>query len=200
MIINTIGATVTAIVALVFAVTKFTQGAWIVLLLVPLMVALFFRIHRHYCRVAERLSLTNFAARPVTRRHRVILPISGVHQGTINALHYAQLLSDDVTAVHISIDAAEAEKLEEKWDLWGEGVRLVVLNSPYRLMLDPLLQYIEQLSAQCLPNETITVVVPQFVTRHWFGNLLHTQTAMLLRLALLFKPGIVVTDVPYQLD
>jgi amino acid transporter len=199
-VINAVGAAATAVVMLVFAVTKFSQGAWIILLLIPLLVGLFFRIHRHYRRVAQRLSLNTFVARPVNRRHRVIVPISGVHQGTLSALHYAQLLSDDVTAVHVSIDPVEAEKIEQKWQYWGEGVRLVVLNSPYRVMLDPLLQYIVQLAAQCQPNETITVVVPQFVTRQWFDNLLHTQTAMLLRLALLFKPGIVVTDVPYQLD
>jgi amino acid transporter len=200
MALNAFGSLMTAIVMVVFAATKFSQGAWIVLLLIPLLVALFFRIHHHYRHLAARLSLATHEGQPRSRRHRVILPISGVHQGTLAALRYARLLSDDVTAVHISVDPIEARKVEEKWELWGEGVRLMILDSPYRLMLDPLLGYIEQIASQSLPTDTITIVVPQFVTRNWFDNLLHTQTAMLLRLALLFKPNIVVTDVSYQID
>jgi amino acid transporter len=200
MAVNGFGAVMTAVVMVVFAVTKFSQGAWIVLLLIPLLVVLFFRIHHHYRRLAARLSLTRHEGQPRSRRHRVILPISGVHQGTLAALRYARLLSDDVTAVHVSVDPVETRKLEEKWDIWGEGIRLVVLDSPYRLMLDPLLDYVEQIASQSQQTDTITIVVPQFVTRNWFDNLLHTQTAILLRLALLFKPNIVVTDVSYQVD
>ena len=127
-------------------------------------------------------------------------PISGVHQGTLAGLHYAQLLSNDITAVHVSIDPVQAERLEQRWETWGEGVRLVVLESPYRLMHEPLLRYIRQLALARQPNEIITVVVPQFVPKRWFDNLLHTQTATFLRLALLFIPGVIVTDVPYQVD
>jgi hypothetical protein len=100
----------------------------------------------------------------------------------------------------VALDPIEAERVRQKWEIWGEGVRLVILESPYRLMIEPLAEYIEQLLAQRQPNETITVVVPQFVPKHWFDNLLHTQTALLLRLALLFHRGIVVTDVPYHVD
>jgi hypothetical protein len=128
----------------------------------------------------------------------VIIPISAVHRGTLAALHYAHSLSHDVTAVFVSMDPAEAEKVRQKWELWGDGVRLVILDSPYRLLLEPLLSYIEEISSQRQPNEIITIVVPQFIPRRWWNNLLHTHTAMLLRLALLFKPGIVITDVPYQ--
>ena len=128
------------------------------------------------------------------------MPISGVHRGTLAALRYARALSDDVTAVYVSIDPAETERMQRKWDLWGEGVRLVILSSPYRLLLEPLLAYIEEIATQRQPNETITIVVPQFVPRRWWRNFLHSQTATLLRLALLFKRGIVITDVPYQVD
>jgi hypothetical protein len=130
----------------------------------------------------------------------VILPISGVHRGTLAALRYARSLSDDVTAVHICTDAAEVERLNRKWESWGNGVRLVILDSPYRLFLEPLVGYIEEIAAQRQPNETLTIVVPQFVPGHWWHNLLHAQAAMLLRMVLLSKPGIVITDVPYQLD
>lgn len=200
IIVNGFGALCTAVVTLVFAVTKFRDGAWIVLLLIPLLVLSFSAINRHYRRLAGHLSLDNYAEPPRFARHRVILPISGVHQGTLAALRYACALSDDVTAVHVSIDPAEAERIRQKWEIWGQAVRLVILESPYRLMIEPLLQYIEDIAAQRQPNETITVVVPQFVPKRWWHNLLHAQTATWLRLALLFRPGIVVTDVPYQVE
>ncbi|HSB90527.1 MAG TPA: APC family permease [Anaerolineales bacterium] len=198
MTVNGLGSVATAVVALVFAVTKFSEGAWIVLLLTPLVVATFFAIHRHYRVLAENLSLEDYGAPPHVHRHRVIIPISGVHRGTLAALRYARSLSDDVTAVHVSIEPAEAQKVQEKWERWGEGTRLVLLDSPYRLMIEPLLDYVEEIAAHRQPNETITIVVPQFVPRRWWANLLHAQTALWLRMALLFKPGIVITDVPYQ--
>jgi len=194
------GAVATALVALIFAVTKFVDGAWIVILLVPVLVFTFSRIHHHYQGLAKHLSLEDYGAPPPVPRHRVILPLSGVHRGTVAALRYALLLSDDVTAVHVSIDPDEAKRVKDKWELWGEGVRLVILDSPYRLMLEPLLGYIEEVAAQRQPNEAITIVVPQFVPKRRWTNVLHTQTAFMLRLVLLFRPGIVVTDVPYQVE
>ena len=200
MIINGIGALATAIVMMVFAVTKFAGGAWVVLIVSPLLVLMFSGIHRHYQRLAASLSLENFGPPGRTVRHRVIMPLSGVHRGSLLALRYARTLSDDITAVHVSIDPEEAEKIQRKWETWGEGVRLVILDSPYRLLIEPLLNYIEEISKLRQPNEVITIVVPQFVPRKWYHNLLHTQTAVVLRLALLFKRGIVVTDVPYHVD
>jgi len=198
--INGFGALSTAVVAVVFAVTKFAEGAWVVLILMPLLILAFSAIHRHYRHLARRLSLDAFGAPPPVLRHRVILPLSGVHRGTLEALRYARRLSDDVTAVHVSTDPAEAEKVRAKWEQWGEGVRLVILDSPYRLLLEPLLAYVQEIADHRQPNETITIVVPQFVPRHWWNSLLHTRTANMLRLALLFKPGIVITDVPYQVE
>jgi amino acid transporter len=200
MIINGFGSVCTFVVMIVFASTKFRDGAWVVVLLTPLLVSGFFAIHHHYKDLARRLSLENLDSLPRIKRHRVILPIGGVHRGTMAALAYARSLSDDVTAVHVSMDEAEAEKVKSKWDFWGDGVRLVLLDSPYRLMLEPLLDYIEEVSAKRLPNETLTIVVPQFVPRRAWHNLLHMQTALVLRVALLFKPGIVVIDVPYHVD
>jgi hypothetical protein len=198
MLINGFGAVMTAVVALVFAVTKFRDGAWIVLILIPVLVLMFSAIHRHYRTLAKDLSLDEFGAPARTGRHRVILPIGGVHRGTLAALEYAQSLSDDITAVHVSTDPVEAAKVQEKWAEWGEGVRLVVLDSPYRLLAEPLLEYIEEIEATRQPNDTITIVVPQFVPKNWWANALHTQTAFMLGLALRFKPGIVITNVPYQ--
>jgi hypothetical protein len=199
MAINGFGAVCTAAVAVIFAVTKFRDGAWMVVLLIPLLVALFLAIQRHYATLGRKLSLDDWGAPPRIRRHRVIVPVSSVHRGTLVALHYARSLSDDVTAVHVSSEAVGADELRRTWARWGDGVRLVVLDSPYRLLLEPLLDYIEQIAAQRQRNETLTIVVPQFVPRRKWHNLLHAQTAAFLRLALLFRPGIVITSVPYQL-
>jgi hypothetical protein len=196
--VNGFGAVCTAVVAVVFAATKFRDGAWIVVVTTPLMVATFFAIHRHYRRLAQSLSLQHDRQPIGIKRHRVILPISGVHEGTLAALSYARALSTDVTAVYVSIDPDEADKIQSKWEVWGEGVRLVILESPFRLLLEPLMDYIEEISAKRQPNEIITIVVPQFVPHVWWHNLLHMQTATLLRFALLFKRGIVITDIPYQ--
>jgi len=200
MLINGLGALFTAVVTLVFAATKFQEGAWVVVFSTPALVGVFFAIHRHYRELARNLSLEDYGGPPMGRRNRVILPISGVHRGTLAALRYARSLSDDVTAVHVTIDAAEAERVRGKWETWGEGVRLVILDSPYRLLLEPLLAYIEEILSRRQPNDTVTIVVPQFVPRRWWHNLLHTQTALLLRLALLFRPGLVITDVPYHVE
>ncbi|MDI6768395.1 MAG: APC family permease [Anaerolineales bacterium] len=199
MVINGFGAVCTAVVVAVFSVTKFSDGAWMVLILLPLLILMFSLIHRHYSTLAKRLSLEVFAgAAPRATRHRVILPLSGVHQGSLEALRYARRLSDDITAVHVSIDPDEAVKLRQKWENWGEGVRLVILDSPYRLFIEPLLKYVEEILTHRQPDETITIVVPQFIPSKAWHNLLHTNTATLLRNELLSRPGIIITDVPYQ--
>ncbi|MGB4781399.1 APC family permease [Candidatus Methylomirabilis sp.] len=198
--INGFGSFCTAVVMLVFTITKFRDGAWIVVLLVPAMVVVFCAIHHHYRDLAAHLSLEDFGPPQRMSRHRVIMPISGVHRGTVAALRYARSLSDDITAVYVSMDPAEAERVRSKWEWWGEGVRLMVLHSPYRLFLEPLVGYIEEIAAQRQPNETITIVVPQFVPRRRWHNLVHSQAAIWLRMALMFKQGIVITNVPYQLE
>lgn len=200
LVINGFGAFCTLVVTIVFGATKFRDGAWIVIVLIPAMVAGFFAIHRHYKKLAASLSIKRYGKRTLVKRHRVILPLSGVHEGTLAALQYARALSKDITAVYVSIDPEETEKVRKKWETWGEGIRLVILESPYRLLLEPLLDYIGEITSKRQPNEMITIVVPQFVPRVWWHNLLHAQTATWLRLALLFKPGIVITDVPYQVE
>jgi hypothetical protein len=137
---------------------------------------------------------------PRMLRHRIILPINAIHQGTLTALRYAHSLSDDVTAVHISVDAAETEKLQRVWQSAGEGVRLVILPSEHDMLLEPLLKYILSIMALRQHNETITIVVPQSIRPRWWTNLMRTQMAVLLRLSLPFETGVVITDVPYQLE
>jgi amino acid transporter len=200
MFINGFGAVCTAIVMCVFAITKFRDGAYIILILIPLLILFFSSIHRHYTNVAHSLSLEHYGEPPpYMTRHRVIVPMSAVHQGVLAALRYARMLSDDVTAVHVSLEPAETEKVRKKWEIWGRGTRLVIVDSPYRLFMEPLLAYIEEILASRQPNETITIVVPQFVPRKRVYNVLHMQTAEILRRELLATPGVVITEVPYQI-
>src|ERR1044071_7263620 len=196
--INGLGSVTTAIVTLIFAITKFVDGAWIIVLLLPAIVFSFYAIHSHYASLAKDLSLEHYGEPPPARRHRVIMPISAIHQGTLDALEYALSLSRDVTAVHISIDPDQTEKLRHKWGGWGKGARLVVIESPYRTFLEPFLEYVNELCSILQPNERLTIVVPQFIPRHWWHNALHMQTAFWLRFMLLNKRGIVITEVPYQ--
>ena len=199
MIVNGFGGFCTAIVMIIFAVTKFREGAWVVLIIIPLLVKIFFTVHHHYQDLASHLSLDKFRGLPARQtRHRVILPVSGIHQGALEALRYAKLLSDDVTAVHVSLDPAEAEKVQKKWKTWGEGTRLIILDSPFRLLVEPLLAYIEDIVKSRQPNETITIVVPQFRPSKRWHQALHMRTADVLRQELLSTHGVVVTDVPYH--
>ncbi len=198
LVINGFGALCTAMVMVVFAITKFKDGAWIIIILVPVLVTIFFRIHHHYKHVADKLSLQHYHSVSI-KRHRVIVLIAGVHRGSLAALTYARMLSDDVTSLHVSTDPLESKKVREKWEMYGEGTRLVMLESPYRLLIEPVMNYIEQLLNKRMPNEIITVVVPQFVPKHWWENFLHSQTAMMLRMAFMFKPGLVIIEVPYQI-
>lgn len=198
MIVNGFGALCTMIVMFMFAITKFKDGAWIIIVLVPLMVSGFFSIHHHYKKLAHKLSLENYSHSIRISRHRVIVLLAGVHRGSLAAVAYARTLGPDVTAVHVAVDAQEAKKVKEKWSIYGEGTRLVVLESPFRLLIEPVMDYLDKINAVRKANELVTIVVPQFVPKHWWENLLHNQTALMLRFALIFKPNIVIVEVPYQ--
>jgi hypothetical protein len=200
MMINGFGAVVTFFVTIIFAVTKFADGAWVVVILLPILVVVFFSIHRHYQNLAGYLTLEKYTGQHHIGRHRVIVPIASVHQGTLKALKYAESLSKDVTAVHVSIDDEEAIKLQNKWENWGDGVRLVILESPYRLMIEPLIDYVNELSINRLENEMITIVIPQFIPRRFWTNALHMRTADTLRKVLMGQKDIVIVEVPYQVD
>lgn len=200
MVINGFGSICTAVVAVVFGVTKFAHGAWMVIIIIPVLVILFGMIHHHYRSLARRLSLEHYGAPPNVIRSRVILPIAGVHRGTMAAIRYAKTLTPDITAVYVSTDPEETLRVQEKWEIWGEGIRLVIIESSYRRFIEPLLGYIDEIYQKRQPNEVITIVVPQFVPRESWTNLLHTNTAATLRKALLFRKNIVITNVPYLVD
>ncbi|HEY7291865.1 MAG TPA: APC family permease [Vicinamibacterales bacterium] len=195
--VSGLGAVVTGIVLLVVAVTKAHEGAWITLLLIPLAVLFFRATHRHYQVVAAQLSLQDWSAHP-PRRNVVVVPISGIQRAVVEALDYARSLSPDVRAVYVNIDPVTTEQLKARWPEWGNGVPLVVLESPYRSLMEPLLDYIEHLYAEH-PGDYVTIVLPEFVPARWWHNLFHNQRALLIKGALLFKPNTVVTSVPFHL-
>jgi len=196
-LINGIGALFTTVVLVVVAVTKFAEGAWVIVTLIPLLVIHFRSIHWHYALVAVQLSLKGWSPSGV-RHSTVIVPIGGVHRAVLQALEYARSLSPDVRAVYVDVDPKTTAELRQEWDRWGEGVPLIVLQSPYRSLMEPLLEYIEQVDAE-RPDDFITIVLPEFVPARWWHHLLHNQRALLIKGALLFKPNTVVTSVPFHL-
>ena len=197
--INGAGACLTAVVTVVIAATKFTHGAWIVVILVPILVVVFQKVNRHYALVADQLSLDGYGG-PPTIRHTVLVPIGDVHRGVVNAVQYAKLLSPEAKAVYVETDPALTRKIEEKWTKWGMGVPLIILTSPYRSLLTPLLEYIDHLQEQQGEvRRVVTIVIPEFIPAHWWQHLMHNQTALLIKGALLFRKDVIVTDVPYHL-
>lgn len=196
--VNALGAVATAVVLVVFVVTKFIHGAWIVVVVIPLLVLMFRSIHKHYLGVAKELSTEGLEQlRPV--KNVVLVPISGIHRGVIRALQYAKSISpDDVIAVYVDFDEETTTKLRDKWETWGAGIRLVVLPSPYRELTRPLLRFINRIERR-RDDDIITVVLPEFVPRRWWQHLLHNQSSLLLKGALLFREGVIVTSVPYHL-
>jgi amino acid transporter len=198
IVINAVGAIATFVVLCVFIATKFIHGAWIVVVVIPLLVLMFRSIHKHYVGVAKQLS-TEGLEEVHSIRHTVIVPISGIHRGVIAALQYAKAIAPDhVLAVYVDFDEEATAKLREKWDRWGVGAKLVVLPSPYRELTKPLLRYISRIERKH-DNDMITVVLPEFIPARWWQHLLHNQSSLLLKGALLFKEGVIVTSVPYHL-
>lgn len=197
--INGLGAVATFVVLCVFIITKFMHGAWIVVVVIPLLVVMFRAIHRHYQGVARQLSTEGLEPLHLIK-NTVIVPISGIHRGVINALQYAKAISPNgVKAVYVDFDEEATHKLREKWDQWGSGVELVVLPSPYRELTRPLLRYINRLRRKGDDN-FVTVVLPEFIPARWWQQLLHNQSSLLLKGALLFRKSVVVVSVPYHLE
>lgn len=199
MIVNGLGAVTTGMVAIVVAVAKFQLGAWIILVLIPLLICLFIGINRHYQSVRDQLTLERFN-QPLTPPHSpyVVVPVDDLHRGTLQALSYARSLSPSVVAVSVTDDMEAAARLRRRWERWGGEVPLVILESPYRSLIGPLLSYLDGLQAEH-GGDPITVVLPEFVPRHWWEFLLHNQSALRIKAALFTRPNTVVVDVPFHL-
>jgi amino acid transporter len=198
-LLNGTGALATGVVALIIGLTKFTHGAWMVVVLLPCMIAVFVTIRRHYEDVAVQLSVEGVTRRLPLAGHSVLMLVGDVHRGMLPALQYAQALSPSARGVYVEVDPEQTRRFEERWAKFSEGMPLVVLRSPYRAVTGPLLEYLDLLQSQ-EPNQVITIVLPEFVPARWWQHLLHNQTALLIKAALLFRKGVVVTNVPYHLE
>ena len=205
-LINGLGAVITLIVMMVIAVTRFTHGAWIVIVLVPLMVITFFGIHRHYIRFRSILaaSRVDFIG---PRRNRVVVLVSGIHAGVVQALNYAKVIAEhgEVEALTVDFpdekgrDSAALEKLRSDWPNYCEGIPLRAIRSPYRKVVEPIVNDLIRMR-KAEPEYTITVILPEFITGHWWANLLHNQTAWRIKGTLLLMPKIIVISIPYHVE
>jgi amino acid transporter len=205
MLANGVGALATGVTLLVVGITKFLEGAWITVFLIPLLVLLFLRIRTHYQRVSEQLSMDGLppTLRPIPAL-RVVIPISGVHRGIIDAMRYASTISNDVTAVYVELEPEETEMVRERWSRLWPDIPLVVISSPYRSFIQPLLDFLDQTDQAHNDGQQATVILPEFVPAHWWQSLLHNQTAWLIKAALLYHrrslgfPRVII-DVPFHL-
>jgi amino acid transporter len=204
-VINAIGALVTGLTVVIIAVTKFVDGAWITLIVIPSVIVLFLRIRSHYAEVAQELSLRGLppSLKPVPLS-RLVIPVASVHRGVIIAVDYAQGISSNITAVHVEMDPGSGEALRQDWEQWFPDIPLVVLPSPYRSMIGPLLEYLDRTDEEHNDGQLATLVLPEFVPARAWQGLLHNQTAWLTKAALLYRRRTgnlarVVIDVPYYL-
>jgi uncharacterized membrane protein len=195
--VNGFGAIVTGVVLLIVAATKAAEGAWIIILMIPVLVTIFEITRRHYDHVARELTLRDWRPAPAGR-HVALVPIGGLQRAVVQALRYARTLTTDVRAVYVEIDPQATAALRQQWSEWGQGIDLVILESPFRSLMEPLLEYIENLQ-RSEPDGYVTVILPEFIPQRVWQHLLHNQHALLIKGALLFKPRVVVTSVPFHL-
>ncbi len=200
ILINGAGATATGIVLVIVAVSKFTVGAWLPIVVIPAIIALFLAIRRHYDRVASILTVEPHEVRPVRMNHTVVVLVGRIHKGVLHALAYARSLRPEhLAAVYVSYDDEDRERIERQWEQFNLDVPLEIVASPYRELVEPVNRFLDELDARW-ENDTITVVIPEFVVGKWWEQILHNQSALFLKGKLLFRKGVVVTSVPYHVD
>jgi amino acid transporter len=197
--INAFGMVLTGFVLILVLVTKFTKGAWISIVAMAVIYALMVAIRKHYDRVARELEPTE--ERPIlpARNHAVVL-VSKLHQPTLRALAYAKATRpDSLTALTVNVDTNDTRLIQDEWERRGIGTRLTVVDSPYREITRPIIDYVKR-QREDAPRDIVTVYIPEYVVGHWWENLLHNQSALRLKARLLFEPGVMVTSVPWQLS
>ncbi len=193
--LNGLGALATAIVTVIQVATKFTEGGWIVVLLIPLIIAVVQAIHLHYRRF--RVAVAFRGRSPLhPQSHVIVVPVNEINKASAAALIYASSLSSNVRAVHIEVDPTRTPALEREWDRWDIGFELEIVASPFRSVLRPLADYVDALQAAD-PGTLVTVVTPELVPRHWWEHFLHNKTSLFIRTAFLSRPNVVVVAVPY---
>ncbi len=198
-LVNGFGALATSIAVIIITRTKFASGAWVVVLIIPVMVLTFHKIHRHYTDIAAELDPNGCKCyqkvKPI-----VIIPIANINRVVVNTIEYAKSLTDNIIPVHICIDEEGADRLKEEWKKWNFDVELLVIPSPYRSIFGPLLRFIDRAEAKAATDERVTVLIPEFVTRKWWQYFLHNQTGLWLKTLLLWRKDIVISSVPYHLS
>jgi hypothetical protein len=205
LLINGLGALVTGSALLIIGYSKFVQGAWISILLIAIIVAALLAIRAQYRKISEQLTLRGLppSLRPMPRP-RVVIPLSGVHRGTIEAVNFARSLTDNLTAVYVEIDPDFSESIHKEWENWYPDIPLVTVPSPYRSIVAPLLEYLDRTDQEINDGQQAVLILPEFVPAHWWQGFLHNQTAWLIKMALLygkrhFGYQRVIIDVPYYL-
>jgi hypothetical protein len=199
LLINGLGAATTGVVMVVVGVSNFFNGSWLVIVLVPILMIFLSGIRRHYRNLDDRLALERIpAGREVAAEPIVIVPVARLDRTARQAIAFANSISTSATAVHITNSPESAAELRERWPDWAGETELVVVESPYRALVGPLLRYLDALQAQD-PGRPVLVVLSEVVPRHWWENLLHNQTALRLKLRLFSRPNTIVADVPYHL-
>jgi hypothetical protein len=195
-----LGGIVTGVVAVVIAVTKFTSGAWIVLIVLPLLVWIFWVINDHYEDVKRQLLLPSEGSQcPLVTKSTALVLVSNLHQGVVQAMVYAKAIAEDVSAIHVSLSPEGTEALIKQWENWGCNIPLIVLESPYRSLTEPILSYLDQHEREN-PNQQLTLVVPEFVTKKWWHRILHNQSALAIKILLSWNRRAVVTTYRFYLE
>ena len=202
-VINGLGAVVTGIVVIIIAITKFFYGAWIIILFIPFMVSIFRAVQRHYKNTADQLRITpeeflDYMTLPKAT-NLIVVPVSGITQVVAETLRYAKSISDDVIALHIYTDEQEGQKIQQKWENWNIGVKIAMVYSPYRLIIQPILSFINQMEMHRCNYDYITIIIPEFETSKWWHRLLHNQTGWILRTLLILRDNVIVTTISYHL-
>lgn len=192
------GTLITGLVTVITIVSKFSEGAWMVTVAIPLLVWMFYVIRSHYNDIAKDLRL-DLHSQPKKVKTKVVIPISGISKVVSQSISYAKGISDDIVVVIVDFDDEHAGQMRDKWEQWNPNVPLIILRSPYRTLLSPLLKYIDTLEKEKEEDEFITVLVPQFIVHKWWHTLLHNQTALLLKAVLLYRKNVVVSTIPFHL-
>ncbi len=201
--LNGLGAAATGLVVIIVTLTKFMHGAWMVLVFIPCVVWVCKKIHSHYLDMAEQLHLPLESEQRVppafSGKNYVVVPVASPTRVIWETLRYAKAMSEDIIAVHVAEDEDAATKVKAKWEAWDPGVRLVTLRSPYRMLSNPLMSFIEKLERHKRPEDYITVLIPEFETKKWWHRILHGQTGWMLRTMLILKEDVIVAAIPYHL-
>lgn len=197
-LINTLGMLTTLTICLIFLVTKLSQ-VWPIFVFLPIVIFIFRKINQHYRELADELRLDIQTEKPDPKGSVIVIPVAGISQVVKNTISYAQSLSDDIVAVYVGFSDEDMKKMEEKWALWNPGVRLIILRSHYRSIIRPLFKFIDTVEWKKAETDHVTVMIPQFITKRWWHNLLHNQTSLLIRAYLFARQDVKIATVPYRL-